>query len=71
MYDIVIYSTGCPRCQVLKKKLTQIGLTYTEETDTNVMVALGMKFAPGMRVNNGEIMNFNQAVHWIKGHQNG
>ena len=71
MHDIVIYSTGCPKCKVLKTKLEQAGFTYTEETDTQTMMDLGMKTAPGMAVDGGKIMNFNEAVRWVRGHQNG
>lgn len=71
MHDIVVYSTGCPRCKVLKTKLQQLGLEYKEETDVDTMIALGMSFAPGLQVDGGTIMNYNQAIHWLKGHQNG
>lgn len=71
MYDIVVYSTGCPRCKVLKTKLTQAGFSYTEQTDVNAMAELGMKTVPGMTVDGGKMMNFNEAIHWLKGHQNG
>jgi len=35
------------------------------------MTELGMKTAPGMTVDGGKMMNFNEAIHWLKGHQNG
>lgn len=71
MHDIVVYSTGCPRCKVLKAKLDQAGFSYNEQTDVDVMTELGMKTAPGMTVDGGKMMNFNEAIHWLKGHQNG
>lgn len=71
MHNIVVYSTGCPRCNVLKKKLEMQGIQYTVETDVKKMTELGMMTAPGMSVDGGKIMNFNEAIHWLKGHQNG
>lgn len=71
MYDITVYSTGCPRCGVLKKKLEMQGFSYKEESNIEVMTKLGMTSAPGMSVDGGKVMNFNEAVRWLKGHQNG
>lgn len=71
MNKIIVYSTGCPRCNVLKAKLDQLNIQYDVETDKDLMISLGMQSAPAMSVNGGKLMNFNESIKWIKGHQNG
>lgn len=33
MANIILYSTGCPKCNVLKKKLDAAGIEYAVVTD--------------------------------------
>ena len=60
---VVLYSTGCPKCAVLKKKLDQAGIVYVEVTDMEEMKAVGLKAAPALKVG-GELMAFGEAVKW-------
>lgn len=69
--NIIVYSTHCPQCRVLEKKLQFAGLDFIIEDDVDKMNAIGMKSAPGMQVDDGEIMNFKQAIDWIKEKTNG
>lgn len=39
---VILYSTGCPRCSVLKKKLEEKGINYTENNSVDEMLALGI-----------------------------
>lgn len=57
MKDIILYSTGCPKCMVLKKKLDSAGISYTEVNDVNAMTALGFMSAPMLKVN-GKIYSY-------------
>lgn len=61
---VKLYSTGCPRCVVLKKKLQQKGIPYEEENDKDLMVSLGFKEVPILDVD-GVVFEFTEAVHWI------
>lgn len=66
MESITIYTTHCPRCEVLKKKLEQKGITLYNEIDSiELMNDMGIKMVPMMSVNNGELMDFSQAIKWI------
>ena len=66
MISITIYTTHCPRCEVLKKKLEQKGITWYNEIDSmEIMNNLGIKSVPMMSVNDGELMNFEEAIKWI------
>lgn len=66
MISITIYTTHCPRCEVLKKKLEQKGITWYNEIDSmEIMNNLGIKSVPMMSINNGELMNFEEAIKWV------
>ena len=62
--DIILYSTGCPKCKVLKIKLAKKGIQYSERSDLEEMQALGMKSAPALMVNNS-LLDFNHAIAWL------
>lgn len=61
---IVLYSTGCPKCNVLATKLARKGIQYTESTSVDDMQRLGIAYAPVLSVN-GELMEFSAAVKWV------
>lgn len=62
--QIILYSTGCPRCDVLKKKLLEKNVKYTEITSVDDMLALGIKEVPVLSVDS-VLMNFRRAVEWL------
>lgn len=62
--EIILYSTGCPKCEVLKKKLNEKGVPYTENNSADEMLALGITQVPVLD-NNGTLMDFKQAVEWV------
>lgn len=62
--NIILYSTGCPKCKVLKKKLEDKNVDYTENNDIEKMTELGIMQVPVLSINN-ELMSFTQAVEWI------
>ena len=61
---IILYSTHCPRCNVLTKKLQQSGIPFEEINDDEAMRAKGFTDAPKLEVD-GVVMDFKQAVQWI------
>lgn len=63
-HNITLYSTGCPKCSVLTKKLDNARLEYEVVSDQDEMIALGMKSAPILEVD-GKRMDFGTAVRWI------
>ena len=62
--SITLYSTHCPRCSVLTKKLQNAGIQYNEVNDIEIMKSKGFQEAPKLEVD-GVIMNFEKAVKWI------
>lgn len=63
--EIIFYTIHCPNCNVLQRMLDAKGVKYTINTDADEMRALGMKCAPGLKVD-GKLMNFNEARAWLK-----
>ena len=61
---ITLYTTHCPKCKVLEKKLAQKGVEYTEVTDVTEMQKLGIKSAPMLDVD-GKKMNQADAIRWL------
>lgn len=66
--DIVLYSTGCPRCNVLEKKLMAKRLPFEVETDESKIMELGYTSAPILSVD-GTVMEFTEANTWLNGVQ--
>ena len=62
--DIVLYSTGCPRCSVLKKKLNEKKIAYEECSDVDIMESMGIETVPVLSVD-GELKDFVSANNWI------
>lgn len=61
---IILYSTGCPRCEVLKSKLADKSILYTENGSVDEMTALGITQVPILSID-GQMYEFKEAVDWI------
>lgn len=61
---ITLYSTHCPRCQILEAKLDKANIGYKVNTDVDCMISKGFLTAPMLDVN-GTMMNFAEANNWI------
>lgn len=60
----ILYSNGCPRCEVLKKKLDSKNVHYVEDNSVDTMLALGITQTPALSVD-GKLMGFSEAVAWV------
>lgn len=61
---VILYSTGCPKCRVLKTKLDKKNINYIENNDVEEMLELGFDLLPVLKVDN-DIMSFTEANDWI------
>lgn len=61
---IILYTIGCPQCNVLKTKLDKKNISYTTVTDKNKMREMGLSRLPVLEVD-GNIMEFPAANTWI------
>ena len=62
--NVILYSTGCPKCNILKKKLADAQIDYSVIEDVDVMVSKGLKDVPWLEVD-GNLMNFVDSSKWI------
>ena len=65
MNKIILYTTNCPKCEILKEKLDSKNITYEVCSDIKIMVAKGFRSAPILEVDN-KVLTFLEAVNWIK-----
>lgn len=72
MDKIILYSTHCSHCKVVTMMLQKKNIQYEEvyinpdkPEEVQIMLDMGLKSAPGLVVN-GKVMNFTEAVNWIK-----
>ena len=62
---ITLYSTNCPKCNVLKQKLQSLNIDFKISDNIDELIKLGFMEAPILKVND-EYLNFSKAVNWIK-----
>lgn len=62
--SIVLYTTHCPRCSVLEKKLKLKNITYEECSEIAVMKKKGVLQVPMIEVE-GNLMDFSTSNKWI------
>lgn len=61
---VILYTTHCPKCSVLEKKLNSKNIQYEENTDTELMISKGFNEVPILEVDGNE-MNFKTANEWL------
>lgn len=61
---IILYTTHCPKCTVIEKKLTAAHLDFETCEDQETMKKKGFNTAPIVEVD-GKTMEFKEAVDWI------
>lgn len=61
---IILYSTHCPKCKILEKKLKDKGVPYSEINDANEMIKKGFTEVPMLEVD-GIPYTFGEAAKWL------
>lgn len=61
---IVLFSTGCPKCSILKKKLEQKGIVYQENNSVEEMLGLGITQVPVLKIRS-RLLEFADANDWV------
>lgn len=62
--NITLYSTGCPKCNVLVRKLTAKHIEYDVVDDVDTMLAMGLQSVPWLKVGD-KMLDFKQANDWL------
>ena len=61
---VVLYTTHCPRCMVLEKKLNAKNIDYVENTNVDLMIDKGIMAVPVLEVDEKQL-NFKEANEWL------
>ena len=61
---VTLYTTHCPRCVVLEKKLNAKNIDYVENTDVDLMINKGIMAVPVLEVDEKRL-NFKEANEWL------
>lgn len=56
----IMYSTNCPKCKILEKKLQQKKIEFEINDDIDEMMKKGMTHVPNLEVN-GDLYDFDEA----------
>lgn len=62
--EIIFYSTNCPKCKILEKKLIEKNIKFTKNNNVVEMAELGIDQVPVLSIN-GSLLNFVEANKWI------
>lgn len=61
---IMLYTTHCPQCEALKRKLDTNGIKYEICDDVEIMTTMGLRTVPVLECD-GEIKGFKDAMQWL------
>lgn len=64
MKSVILYTTHCPKCNILKAKMDEKEICYNIIDDITIMQEKGFMMAPILEVN-GECLDFKKAVDWV------
>ena len=63
---MILYTQGCVTCDVLKKKLEQKDLSFTIESNNfQKIIDAGIDFMPVLELDNGKLLQFNEAIKYV------
>lgn len=68
---ITLYTIDCPMCRVLEKKLNEKNVKFLTKNDKKELIKLGFYNLPVLEVEEGQFMNFKEAMNWIEETYNG
>ena len=63
---IKLYTTNCPKCNILKLELDKAKIEYESIHDVNLMMDLGIMSAPVLELETGEMLTFKVALERIR-----
>lgn len=61
---IILYSTGCPKCRVLEKKLNEKGILFEIENNIETLKKAGILTVPVLSID-GQMYQFADAVSLV------
>lgn len=68
--EVIFYTTGCPKCKILKKKLDEKNIAYAINDSVAEMLKLGITQVPVLSID-GQLKNFKESVEWVNNQKGG
>ena len=62
---MILYTTKCPKCQILKDLLNKNCIKFNEINDIEIIKQKGFTHVPMLEDDNNTIMTFAEAVKWM------
>lgn len=62
--EIILYTIGCPKCNILKDKLKEKGVNFKIVDDIDEMEKLDIISAPQL-FNGEKLMDYDEAIMWL------
>lgn len=61
---VTLYTTHCPRCQVLAAKMDNAGIKYEVCDNVDVMTQKGFMSVPLLEIDE-KVLQFKEAIDWV------
>lgn len=61
---VTLYTTHCPKCRMIEKRLAEKGIKYSEVADIGEITKRGFKSVPMLQVDD-KVYGFGDANRWI------
>lgn len=61
---VTLYTTNCPRCSVLEKKLELKNIDFKKNDNIDEIIEMGFMSAPILKVDDN-FMEFTDALRWV------
>ena len=62
---IIMFTTHCPQCSVLAKKLQQKNIAFEEIDDIHIINDAGITSVPMLLIDDNLLLDFKKSVEWI------
>lgn len=62
--ELILYSTGCPKCRMLEAALKKKDASYEKCEDVQAMIDMGLSEAPVLKVD-GKVLSYNDAMKFV------
>lgn len=61
---VTLYTTHCPKCRILEKKLNMSNVDYLSSEKIDELVRAGYQTAPMLKLEDGTYLKFKEACRW-------
>lgn len=62
--ELTLFTTNCPKCKILEKKMNDKKLIFKLETDVTELIDMGFTTAPVLKIDN-DYLDFGEAIKWV------